>query len=127
MILKPIYDKYRVDLVLTGHDHSYGRSNVVAGENRRDGGTVYVVSVSGPKMYQVTPAEWMQRKAEDTQLYQIIRFEGDRLMYESRTARGTLYDAFELRKRRNAANTLINRIPRTPENKREIAEPSGAQ
>ena len=126
-ILKPIYDKYRVDLVLTGHDHSYGRSNVVAGENRRDGGTVYVVSVSGPKMYQVTPAEWMQRKAEDTQLYQIIRFEGDRLMYESRTARGTLYDAFELRKRRNAANTLINRIPRTPENKREIAEPSGAQ
>jgi len=126
-LFKPVYDKHRVDLVLTGHDHSYGRSNVVAGENRREGGTVYVVSVSGPKMYAVAPAEWMQRKAEDTQLYQIIRIDGDRLLYESRTARGDLYDAFELRKRRNAANKLLNQIPRTPENKRVLTEPSGGQ
>lgn len=126
-IWKPVYDKHRVDIVLTGHDHSYGRSNVVAGENRREGGTVYVVSVSGPKMYQVTPAPWMQRKAEDTQLYQIIRIDGDRLSYESRTARGALYDAFGLRKRRNAANAMTNRIPRTLENKRVPVEPSGGQ
>ncbi|MEP7365570.1 MAG: metallophosphoesterase family protein [Acidobacteriota bacterium] len=126
-LLKPVYDKYRVDLVLTGHDHSYGRSNVVSGENRHEGGTVYVVSVSGPKMYEVTPAGWMQRKAEDTQLYQIIRVDGDRLLYGSRTARGVLYDSFELRKRRKAANAMVNRIPRTPENKRVFAEPSGAQ
>jgi len=124
---KPIYDKHRVDIVLTGHDHSYGRSNVVAGENRREGGTVYVVSVSGPKMYPVTPAAWMQRKAEDTQLYQIIRIDGDRLSYESRTARGALYDAFDLRKRRNAANAMTNRVPRSPENKRVAVEPSGGQ
>lgn len=124
---KPIYDKHRVDIVLTGHDHSYGRSNVVAGENRREGGTVYVVSVSGPKMYPVTPAPWMQRKAEDTQLYQIIRIDGDRLSYESRTARGALYDAFDLRKRRKAANAMTNRVPRTPENKRVAVEPSGRE
>lgn len=124
---KPVYDKHRVDLVLTGHDHSYGRTNVVAGENRREGGTVYVVSVSGPKMYAVEPAEWMQRKAEDTQLYQIIRIDNDRLLYESRTARGELYDSFELRKRRNAANKLVNRIPRIPENKRMPIEPSGGR
>lgn len=125
--LKPVYDKYRVDLVLTGHDHSYGRSNVVAGQNRREGGTVYVVSVSGPKMYQVTPAPWMQRKAEDTQLYQIIRIDGDRLVYESRTARGALYDAFELRKRRNAANKIINRVPHTSENRRLPVDPVTTQ
>lgn len=125
--LKPVYDKHRVDLVLTGHDHSYGRSNVVAGENRREGGTVYVVSVSGPKMYEVTPAAWMQRKAEDTQLYQIIRVEGERLIYESRTARGDVYDAFELRKRRNAANVMVNRIPARPENRRGVIEPSGGE
>ena len=42
----------------------------------------------------------MQRSAEDTQLYQIITIDGDRLRYEARTAVGDLYDAFELQKRR---------------------------
>lgn len=124
-IFKPVFDKHRVDIVLTGHDHSYGRSNVMTGENRREGGTVYVVSVSGPKMYNVTPAPWMQRKAEDTQLYQIIRINGERLDYESRTARGDLYDAFQLRKRRGRANQMIDRTPDRPENRRPPAEPTG--
>lgn len=124
---KPVFDKYRVDLVLTGHDHSYGRSNVLAGEKRHEGGTVYVVSVSGPKMYNITPAPWMKRAAEDTQLYQIIRVEGGRLYYEARTAKGTLYDAFELRKRRKGANVLINRIPNVPENRRPPGEDQAKQ
>ena len=43
---------YGVDLVLQGHDHSYGRGNVIAGSTTQGGnGTMYVVSVSGPKMY----------------------------------------------------------------------------
>ncbi|MBK7928242.1 MAG: hypothetical protein IPJ98_12330 [Bryobacterales bacterium] len=83
--------------------------------------------MSGPKMYEVTPAAWMQRKAEDTQLYQIIRVDGDRLVYESRTARGDVYDAFELRKRRNAANVMVNKIPARPENRRGVIEPSGGE
>jgi len=122
---KPVFDKHRVDLVLTGHDHSYGRSNLVSGENRKEGGTVYVVSVSGPKMYNVTPAPWMMRKGEDTQLYQIIRIDGDRLKYESRTARGNLYDAFELVKRRGRPNLMRDMKPPTPENLRPPVEVSG--
>jgi hypothetical protein len=104
-------------MVLTGHDHTYGRTNVVAGKNVQAGkaGTVYVVSVSGPKMYQLSPKENMVRVGQDTQLYQVIRIEGERLTYESRTARGVLYDAFELRKRKGRANVMINRIPKTAE------------
>jgi hypothetical protein len=34
---------------------------------------VYVVSVSGPKMYNLEREDWMARTAEDTQLYQVIR------------------------------------------------------
>jgi hypothetical protein len=58
-----------------------------------------VVSVSGPKMYDHSRMEFMKRIAEDTQLYQVISIDGDRLRFEAKTAIGELYDAFELRKR----------------------------
>ncbi|MCY2934063.1 MAG: metallophosphoesterase family protein [Planctomycetota bacterium] len=121
---QPVFDKHKVDLVLTGHDHTYARSgllihdNQMTGTNVRDSksGTVYVVSVSGPKMYRVDREEWMKRAAENTQLYQIIEVDGDRIRYESRTAIGTLYDAFELVKKPNGQpNELIDKIPNTPE------------
>lgn len=47
-------------------------------------GTMYVVSVSGPKMYNLNRKEFMARAAEDTQLYQIIHIDGDQLRYEAR-------------------------------------------
>jgi phosphodiesterase/alkaline phosphatase D-like protein len=112
---KPLFDKYKVDMVLTGHDHTYGRSNLVSGSNvRAETGTVYVVSVSGPKMYALNPQDWMERSAARTQLYQVIRIDGNTLSYESRTARGNLYDAFDLVKEGNKPNRLVNKIPNTP-------------
>src|SRR5688572_23126459 len=102
---QPVFDKHAVDPVLTGHDHTYARTNLVTGAAARTGknGTVYVVSVSGPKMYRLERVERMQRAAQDTQLYQIVRIDGAKLTYEARTGRGVLYDAFELRKRRGRA------------------------
>lgn len=117
---QPVFDKYKVDLVLTGHDHTYARSglrihdNEATGANVRDSktGTVYVVSVSGPKMYRLEREPWMHRAAENTQLYQVIEVNGDRLKFESRTAIGTLYDGFELVKKPNGQpNELIDKIP----------------
>lgn len=102
---RPVFDKYTPDLVLQGHDHTYGRSGVMREDNlltgarlRDEKGTVYVVSVSGPKMYNLEKADWMQSSAADTQLYQLITIDGDSLHYEARTANGTLYDSFDLRK-----------------------------
>ncbi len=138
---KPIFDKYKVDLVLQGHDHTYGRTgldvpaaaakpesfklakrdsanedlvsvgdtNAPVGVTNVDSefGTVYVVSVSGPKMYSNTRYPFMKRIAEDTQLYQIIHIEGKHLKFEARTAIGELYDAFELQKRDGQINKLV--------------------
>jgi 3',5'-cyclic AMP phosphodiesterase CpdA len=121
---QPLFARYGVDLVLQGHDHTYARSNLRTGLNQREAnsGTVYVVSVSGPKMYAVERAPWMQRTAEDTQLYQLITIDGDRLRYEARTATGELYDAFELRKQQGRPNRLIERVPKSvPERRREPA------
>jgi Purple acid Phosphatase, N-terminal domain/Calcineurin-like phosphoesterase len=119
---QPVFDRYRVDLVLQGHDHTYARSNLLTGVNVQVGeaGTVYVVSVSGPKMYKLKPKDeqWWVRAAEDTQLYQVIHIDGDRLSYESHTARGHVYDAFELQKREGMPNELIDHAPATPERRR---------
>jgi hypothetical protein len=128
---KPVFDKYRVDLVLTGHDHTYARSrptreiNVARGLNKRslDSGTVYVVSVSGPKAYGVERYPFTQRVAEDTQLYQIIHVSPTRLLYEAKMANGELYDSFELRKRPGAINEFIDHAPDMPERLRTKANP----
>lgn len=119
---QPIFDKYRVDLVLTGHDHTYGRSNVTSGTSGMAGGTVYVVSVSGPKMYELERVPWMQRAAEDTQLFQVIRIDSKQLRYEARTARGVLYDAFTLTKSKGKPNKLVNHRVDLPEHLRTAEE-----
>lgn len=119
---QPIFDKHRVDMVLTGHDHTYGRSNLATGTSGMKGGTVYVVSVSGPKMYNLERAPWMQRAAEDTQLFQVIRIDGKKLRYEARTARGTLYDAFTLTKSKGKPNKLQNDKLTIPENIRSAEQ-----
>ena len=73
---KPILDEYKVDLVLSGHDHTYARTGQVDTQDLKNVpsgyqqaydpniGTVYVVSVSGPKMYgipkETTQNEWLK-------------------------------------------------------------------
>ena len=153
---KPIFDKYKVDLVLQGHDHTYGRTglnvptastrtgtdkkttamadhhdvSVTVGNNNTPVGvtkvdeafgTVYVVSVSGPKMYNNTRHPYMKRIAEDTQLYQVIHIDDDRLKFEARTAIGELYDAFELHKR-DPVNKLVELKPEIPQRLRPRKE-----
>ncbi|QDS90868.1 Alkaline phosphatase precursor [Rosistilla ulvae] len=155
---KPILDKYKVDLVLQGHDHTYGRTgfnvpgvevsekefstfgaddkaatepgdkeisvgtvNVPTGVQSVDPehGTVYVVSVSGPKMYDNTRWPFMKRLAEDTQLYQVIHIDGDQLRFEARTAIGELYDAFELYKQGDGEiNKMVEIEVEMPQNLR---------
>ena len=115
---KPIFDKFAVDLVLQGHNHTYARGhNIGAGAAVRDPtkGTVYVVSVSGPKQSRIKKEPWMTRGGENTQLYQVITVSGDTLQYRAMTAVGELYDAFDLVKQTGKPNKLIDRIPQSPE------------
>ena len=115
---KPLFDKYAVDLVLQGHDHTYARgNNIGSGVSVRDTtmGTVYVVSVSGPKQYRLGKDRWMTRGGENTQLYQVITVSGDTLHYRAMTAVGELYDAFELVKQLGKPNKLIERAPPSSE------------
>jgi len=99
----PLFDKHHVDLVLTGHDHTYARSHklvngAIVSDNHA--GTVYIVSSSGPKFYEYTSRydSLMAKSGANIQLYQIITVAGDQLNYRAYTADGAQFDAFELRK-----------------------------
>jgi hypothetical protein len=111
---KPLFDKYDVDLVLQGHDHTYGRGeNLREGAQRRDDvGTVYVVSVSGPKMYEVAKDRtWATRTGANLQLYQVVTVSPQSLRFEARTVTGQLFDAFEIVKARNGRRRFVDRKP----------------
>ena len=118
---KPLFDKYGVDLVLQGHDHSYARGsssltekNLSIGTNTKDvTGTVYVVSVSGPKQYDVKK-DWkeydisLDKSGQDKQLFQVITIDDNKLSYKSYTAIGDQFDSFELIKNSDGTNSLVN-------------------
>lgn len=102
---KPLLDKYGVDLVLNGHDHTYARGHVPVRttEGQSDGslGTVYITSVSGPKQYKLNPDQLKSysedgyqsdKTAEQTQFFQVITIKNNTLTYVAYTALGDEYD-----------------------------------
>ncbi|MFH4966566.1 metallophosphoesterase family protein [Gaetbulibacter sp. M240] len=102
---KPLFDKYNVDLVLNGHDHTYARGHVPVrssdSNKSKNLSTVYVTSVSGPKQYKLDPKQLesyssegykLDQSAEETQFFQVISVTGKKLTYVAYTALGEEYD-----------------------------------
>ncbi len=110
----PLFIKYKVDIILSGHDHVYARGNSPeekAPHSPDETGPVYVVSVSGPKQYNLNKDRWMDRAAENTQLYQIIGIDHNTLDYKAYTVTGEIYDAFQIVKNSNGYKTFIDLQP----------------
>ena len=104
-VWKPLFEKYGVDLVLNGHDHTYARGHVpVKSQNIDQSGrfkTLYVTSVSGPKQYKVDKESIKNygldgyksdKIGEQSQFFQVINVENNKLIYSAYTAVGNLYD-----------------------------------
>ena len=102
---KPLFDKYGVDLVLNGHDHTYARGHVpVKSQDENKSGnfnTLYITSVSGPKQYKIglqqleeykTDGYLSNKIGEQTQFFQVISIEDESLIYKAYTALGDEYD-----------------------------------
>lgn len=111
--MMPIYQKYKVDLVLQGHDHRYGRTNkIIDAKPAADDAhaPVYVVSVSGPKTYEHNPlfAHLLQVEVGETQCYQIISVSQTELRYEAWSLDNRLVDAFVLRK--DGEKTILSNL-----------------
>lgn len=92
--LKPwlaLFDKYHVDLALQGHDHAYLRTYPMQGDKRvatpKDG-TIYIVSVSGTKLYEQSERDYTEVGFAKVPTWQILD-----LTLEDRTLRYRAYDA----------------------------------
>ena len=110
-----------MDLVLQGHDHAYLRTGLeVPGDlaqslDPHKGSTVYVVSVSGSKMYPVERQGFYRRIASGVQLFQVVEVDRRALRYQARLATGELYDAFTLQVDANGERELVDQLPDIPE------------
>lgn len=100
---KPLFEKHGVDLVLQGHDHCYSRISDPAGKSAVKGprelhGPVYMISVTGSKMYGLNPRAMTQpdRVAEDTEIFNVVDVEEGKLRLRAYGATGRLYDSFEI-------------------------------
>ncbi|MEM6813802.1 MAG: metallophosphoesterase family protein [Bacteroidota bacterium] len=107
--LKPILEKYDVDLAMQGHVHSYSRGITWNGADYK-GGPMYTVSVSGPKFYDLNELNGfdMMRSGHHKQLYQIININRDELTYQAYTTTGKLYDEFKIIKKKNQKKFINN-------------------
>ncbi len=99
----PVFDKYSVDLVLQGHEHTYTRTKQLFNNQPATAphrGTVYVTSVSGPKSYPVNHRydHLTETIGTGLQLFQVIRIDGKNLTYEAFDSAGNPYDRVELNK-----------------------------
>ena len=60
-------------------------------------------------MYEITKGQYAKTFGENKQLYQIIDIDGDSLRFRAFTATGVLHDEFQLQKRTDKPNLLIEK------------------
>ncbi|MBE0678353.1 MAG: metallophosphoesterase family protein [Bacteroidales bacterium] len=108
---KPIVDKYNVDLVLSGHDHTYARGfgpEAMKNLNKKAAGPVYVVSVSGAKQYKQDADKWWDIGSTYTQFYQVINVNKDILDYKAYDVSGNLFDHFLIKKKKDGRKLFFD-------------------
>lgn len=96
----PVFDKYHVDMVFSGHFHYYMRSKPMkAGQvvDSYSDGTAYIISLGIPgRNEEITDEPYAAVREQDCWLYQHIRIDGNRLFYRSVNIDGEVIDEFEI-------------------------------
>jgi hypothetical protein len=98
----PIFDKYHVDLVMSGHIHYYMRSHpMYNGEvvNDYSGGTVYAISTGVPSNHDdITDEPYAAVQDTKSNYYQKIDIDDGTFKYQCFNGEGIEIDAFEISK-----------------------------
>ena len=87
LLLKPLLDKYAVDLVLSGHEHAYARRTT-------DGHTpLYLISQASPKDYRINfESNSYERYGNGCRFYEIVTVAKDSLIIDTYNEHHRLYD-----------------------------------
>jgi len=102
---RDLFNEFKVDLVLQGHDHAYsrGRDPELREELGDDiTGPVYTISNAGSKSRELDRTgealDWVDIAGENMQFYQNIEIDGGTLTYTSWLVTGELFDKFRIHK-----------------------------
>jgi hypothetical protein len=102
---------------LQGHDRVYARSHKISpGKVVEDSapGTIYVISVSGPKMYEFRGGfeSLMFKMQTNRQIHQVISIDQNALEFRASDIDGNMIDQFRLDKR-EGHSALVEQAPGT--------------
>jgi acid phosphatase type 7 len=98
----PLFDKYHVDMVFSGHIHYYMRSRPMNGgevvQSYNDG-TAYAISIAVPsRTRDILDEPYAEVRNTDGQFYQYLKIDGYELVYKSIDSEGNLADSFKIEK-----------------------------
>lgn len=99
-VLNPLFEKYGVQLVLSGHEHSYQATHpLIKGKPVKKGGVVYMVAggLGGGIYDRLSDQPWV-RKDMKSRNYLRLRFEKDRIVLTAIGEKGAVIDSFEITK-----------------------------
>ncbi|WP_256761105.1 metallophosphoesterase [Cohnella sp. WQ 127256] len=99
----PLFDQFKVDLVLQGHNHEYSRSYPLKDGQitTQENGTVYVVTNTSGNKFNDKKADLFYHQVHfqnKKQMYSGIRINGDTLTYEAYDFDDVMLDNFVLQK-----------------------------
>jgi len=98
----PLFDKYHVDMVFSGHIHYYMRSKPMkAGKvvDSYNDGTAYIISIGIPsRSRDIGEEPYSAVRYGEGQYYQYIKINGNELSYIAVDANGNVADSFNIKK-----------------------------
>ena len=86
----PLFEKYKVPLVLAGHDHHYERTIAV-------NGVTYIVSGAGGRGTRPTGESWFTAVARQVSHFSYIDVRGDTLTFHAIDGSGAEFDTLKLK------------------------------
>lgn len=96
MMFNSLLQKYKVDLVLQGHEHAYARMTL-HDEQGNACTPIYTVSHCSPKSYRITFDERFDKYGIESRFYQYVHIHGDTLSLSAyEVPAGSLYDSLDI-------------------------------
>lgn len=93
--IRPLLEKYAVDLVLQGHDHVYARGQYPSEEKAIL--PVYIISVAGGKLQDLDPyLSWANVSYENHQFFHAIHIHEGKLVFEAYNYTGIRKDHLQI-------------------------------
>lgn len=97
----PLFDKYHVDIVMSGHVHSYMRTKPMNDGDpvsSPSGGTIYLISIGMPDNKPVEKLPYTDAQISGEMLYQKIKIDGNKLDYKALNIDGVVRDQMLIEK-----------------------------